>query len=336
MTKLGKGLFDDPAYTSATLEPSTQDQDIGTPTNPYQDGYFSGTVNAAALINTSIEYSSDPFLIYADTTDGADTKSAAIVGGGAKAVTRGSWIEVFGNEDTGTGKIDIHTGNIATSHVNLFLENAASKFIIQTGAGTALWSFLQTGTLLYTSGSAGIFANTADAADNLTLRLGGGGSLASTRGAAAYLQGNEAGGSAAVIGGAIATGHVDLQLTHASALIRVVNSSGLVAWSISDTGVLTSDATSGGSLVFAKATSGVQLQSGANGRTGTFTLNGATPVVVSNTSLAAGDMIVIERDTIGGTPLAYQLTSRTNATGFSVTGTATDTSGMRYFLVRVN
>ena len=94
--------------------------------------------------------------------------------------------------------------------------------------------------------------------------------------------------------------------------------------------------TSSVNLVFSVATQGVQLQSGANGRTGTFTMNGATPVVVSNSSLAAGDQIIITRDTPDGTPGAFNLTTRTNGTSFAVTGTASDTSGMRYTLVRIN
>lgn len=89
-------------------------------------------------------------------------------------------------------------------------------------------------------------------------------------------------------------------------------------------------------LAASVATAGIQLLAGSNGRTGTFTLNGATPVVISNTSLTANDQIIITRDTIGGTPLDFHLTARTNGTGFSVTGTATDTSGMRYSLIRIN
>jgi len=125
-----------------------------------------------------------------------------------------------------------------------------------------------------------------------------------------------------------------VQTTGANALSLATNS--LARWVVGTSGQLSNDSTNGGDLIFAKSTTGVQLQSGANGRTGTLTLNGATPVVVSNTSLAAGDMIILERDTIGGTPLFYTVSARTNGTSFSVTGTATDTSVLRYWLVKVN
>lgn len=88
-------------------------------------------------------------------------------------------------------------------------------------------------------------------------------------------------------------------------------------------------------IAFANATDGITYKSGANGRVGTFTLNGATPVTVNNTSLAAGDLIEIFRDTPAGTPGVWHLTARTNGTSFAVTGTALDTSGMTYKLTRV-
>lgn len=175
-------------------------------------------------------------------------------------------------------------------------------------------------------------------ADTNRLQLYGGSGASNSNGASLNLNGNTFSG---------AGGNVDLSTSTAAAstiTFRAQGSSGsiiqrtnnVVVWTTGSTGNFTNDATNGGSIIFAKATTGVQLQSGANGRTGTFTLNGATPVTISNTSLVAGDMIILARDTIGGTPLAFQLTSRTNATGFQVTGTATDTSPCRYWLVTVN
>ena len=96
------------------------------------------------------------------------------------------------------------------------------------------------------------------------------------------------------------------------------------------------DISSLGNVRFNLPVGGVEYKSGANGRTGTFTLNGATPVVVNNTSLSASDRIIIVRDIPAGTPGAFSLTVRTNGASFTVTGTAADTSGMAYFLVKVN
>jgi hypothetical protein len=93
------------------------------------------------------------------------------------------------------------------------------------------------------------------------------------------------------------------------------------------------DGTNGGDIAFDRVGKGLRLKQGSNGRTGTFVVNGATPVVVGNTNLAAGDVILFQRDVIGGTPGNMQITARTNGTSFTITGTAADTSTMRYILV---
>lgn len=92
-------------------------------------------------------------------------------------------------------------------------------------------------------------------------------------------------------------------------------------------------AAGGGNIYFDKIGGGIRLKQGSNARTGTFTINGTTPVVVANTSLAAGDTILWGRETVGGTPGNLELTARTNGTSFSITGTAGDTSVMRYVLI---
>jgi hypothetical protein len=64
---------------------------------------------------------------------------------------------------------------------------------------------------------------------------------------------------------------------------------------------------------------------------GTFTMNGATPVVVANANLQAGDMVQFMLRTPGGTVGAYpSIKTRTNGTGFTVAGTASDTSVYEY------
>lgn len=68
---------------------------------------------------------------------------------------------------------------------------------------------------------------------------------------------------------------------------------------------------------------------------GTFTLNGATNVVVGNTLLAAGDQIIYTLNTPGGTVGTYPVVKiRTNATGFQVAGTAADTSLYDYRILK--
>ncbi len=102
-------------------------------------------------------------------------------------------------------------------------------------------------------------------------------------------------------------------------------------------GRLTTDATNFADIIFGRIGSGIQLKQGANGRTGTFTCNGATSVAVSNTSYAAGDVILISLETVGGTVGAIpRPVTLTPTTGFEVAGTALDTSVYRYILIRTN
>lgn len=68
--------------------------------------------------------------------------------------------------------------------------------------------------------------------------------------------------------------------------------------------------------------------------TGTLTLNGTSEVTVSDTGLTANHIILLERETVAGTPNVFYLFSRTNGTGFSVKGTASDTSVVRYVLLK--
>lgn len=68
---------------------------------------------------------------------------------------------------------------------------------------------------------------------------------------------------------------------------------------------------------------------------GTFTMNGTTPVVVANTNLAAGDFVDFMIRTVGGTVGAYpSIKTRTNGTGFTVAGTASDTSVYEYRIMK--
>ena len=95
---------------------------------------------------------------------------------------------------------------------------------------------------------------------------------------------------------------------------------------------------------------GAQLQSPPNGfiemfgnspqtsllrvTSGTFVLNGATPVTVANTAVTAGSMIIVTLLTVGGTVGAIPaVTSITPGTGFTITGTASDTSTYNYLRI---
>ena len=98
---------------------------------------------------------------------------------------------------------------------------------------------------------------------------------------------------------------------------------------------LTGTVTSAGSMVFSTAAAGPTLKQGANGRVGTFTLNGATPVTVNNTSIAIADAIIISLNTVGGTVgVGPNIRTITAGSGFTVAGTALDTSVYNYAIIK--
>jgi hypothetical protein len=71
------------------------------------------------------------------------------------------------------------------------------------------------------------------------------------------------------------------------------------------------------------------------GSSGTVTLNGATAVTVANTAVTADSIIVFTLKTVGGTvsPSAPNVKTITPGTGFTVAGTAGDTSQYNYRII---
>ena len=74
-------------------------------------------------------------------------------------------------------------------------------------------------------------------------------------------------------------------------------------------------------------------QKAVNSMSGTVTLAGATPVAVANTDILITDIVLFGINTVGGTPAAYSY-SITAGTGFTITGTAGDTSVLNYVIIR--
>ena len=68
---------------------------------------------------------------------------------------------------------------------------------------------------------------------------------------------------------------------------------------------------------------------------GTVTLNGATPVVVVNANVTTGSIVIFTLKTVGGTvsPNAPNVLTITPGTGFTVGGTASDTSIYNYVVL---
>lgn len=68
---------------------------------------------------------------------------------------------------------------------------------------------------------------------------------------------------------------------------------------------------------------------------GTFTCNGTTAVTVSEPGIAINDVIAISLNTVGGTVGAVpSVKTITAGTGFTVSGTASDTSIYNYAILK--
>ncbi len=72
-----------------------------------------------------------------------------------------------------------------------------------------------------------------------------------------------------------------------------------------------------------------------NARRGTVTLNGATNVAVTNKFVTPNSVIIFTLKTVGGTvsPSAPNVKLITAGSGFSVAGTASDTSTYNYVII---
>ncbi len=75
-------------------------------------------------------------------------------------------------------------------------------------------------------------------------------------------------------------------------------------------------------------------QTSAQGSSGTLTLNGVTPVTVTDSRVTANSAIVITLKTVGGTVGVFpHIATITAGTGFTILGTASDTSIYNYLII---
>lgn len=179
-------------------------------------------------------------------------------------------------------------------------------------------------------------ASTADADDDSTWRLCGGGGYSATgsRGACISLPGEEVagGGDIAYVAGASDT-HV---FSAGSTQTMSIGATGLVttaAGLTNTTGATTNSAaadfivsTSGGTLSLQEATAGAACS-------GTLTANGATPVVTSTTCATTGSRVFLSRTSAEtGTVNAWK-SALSNGVSFSITSEAADTGTYDWLIV---
>jgi hypothetical protein len=102
--------------------------------------------------------------------------------------------------------------------------------------------------------------------------------------------------------------------------------------------ITTTSITNSGNFTESTAGSGFVQKTGAgNARAGSFSLNGATAVTVTNTTVAITDFIGLSLNTIGGSVgVQPHVTTISAGVYFTVVGTAADTSLYNYTLIGVN
>jgi hypothetical protein len=134
--------------------------------------------------------------LQATTSDAADSLVLSLSSGGAVSSSRGSYIELRGNEAaSNAGRLTLSSG--ATGDVYITSANASSPTIFLTG--TLFGDEGSTKGILFAGSDSLYFpihANTSDGSDTGWLYLSGGGGTGSSRGAYISLHGNERTGAA--------------------------------------------------------------------------------------------------------------------------------------------
>jgi len=158
-----------------------------------------------------------------------------------------------------------------------------------------------------------VSASTADADDDSTLILCGGGGTAGTRGACITLPGEEVSGGGDIT---INTGTGDFVL---------FSSAGTAVAAISSTLGL-SFQQSGTTIEIQEATAGAACS-------GTLTANGGTPVVVSTTCATTGSRIFTQRTSAETGTVNGWISAISNGVSFSFTSEAADTGTYNWFII---
>jgi hypothetical protein len=188
-----------------------------------------------------------------------------------------------------------------------------------------------------------ITASTADADDDSTVSLGGGGATPAdgTRGAEIILKGNEVastGGAVNIYSGNVgASADINMNLGVSSAIFDWKNAAGNSILSLTNGGVLTSDASNGGGFVLARTGTTIAVDSGTAATTcsGQLTANGATPVVTNTTcALTASRIFLSKQSASTAVNGSCTVTAIANATSFTVACLATDTGAYNFWITQ--
>ena len=193
-------------------------------------------------------------------------------------------------------------------HSAAAITNPQAASISTVGAGTLTAAAINSGVILRT-GSTAAFTDTSDSVTNLLA------------------------GIAAFSGGIIGSAVLFTYVNNTVAAATIAGASNVTA-----SGSLLVPANSWAmyllTVTSATALTMVCVAQGYFPTTGTFNLNGVTPVTVSATKVTAASAIIINLQTVGGTVGVYpHIATITPGTGFTVLGTANDTSTYQYTIL---
>lgn len=279
------------------------------------------------------------------STVGAGTLTAAALVGGV--ITRSGSTAAFSDAtDTAIAIVAALAAYVANESQLVYIRNTTSfDQTITAGAGVTL-----SGTMVVPGQSVGVYLMTITSATAVTLLrvgvqiltnvtgdivLGNGNAIGTdtTDAHTAILQAYDVDGTAYKTFATLTNGNTPSLSIAAPAGGTVAVDGATIGGVTPAAGAFTTVAASD-NVTMGTAAKGLVLKRGANGKCGTFVCNGVTPVTVNNTSIAVTDTIIISLNTVGGSVGAVPaIQTITASTGFTVAGTAADTSTYNYAII---
>lgn len=280
-------------------------------------------------------------IIRQSTSDASDNQAIVLAGGGGTGDSRGASVTVHGNESSGqTGNLILRAGNSTSGQIQFYTGGSSRGFIDNAGVvnflstlnftsgaatigtttsnqlnlstnSTTRWSVDTSGNLSQNVTNGGdivlnkttglIRQGTADASDNKTIKIAGGGDASDTRGGFVVLNGNEAAdpGQSYLSAGNVSGASLFLIAPNATGLIRL-QTNGSTRWSVDSNGRLvgSDDATLSGFSVLNRSNStGEILLCGGNGVT---TTDGARLQLFGHTHGTTPGNVILETSTATG------------------------------------
>lgn len=141
----------------------------------------------ATTFNDDIILTETESLIRTNSADASDDKAILITPAGAVGHSRGASISFYGNEHANTGQAIIRAGNHAAGHIRFFTSEDVEVLRVHAS------DYVQQLTGNYIVGNVNfrVLPDTEDGSDTKSVGLGGGGDLATNRGAHVLVCGNE-------------------------------------------------------------------------------------------------------------------------------------------------